>query len=89
MPKQPLHTLVLGGIRSGKTGFAEAQALAQQQPVIYVATATAGDAEMANRISRHQSIRPATWGLVEEPLNLAQVLSEHGQIGRASCRERV
>ena len=79
------HTLVLGGIRSGKTGFAEAQALAQKQPVVYVATATAGDAEMANRISRHQAIRPASWGVVEEPLNLAQVLSEHGQQSPAPC----
>lgn len=50
------HTLVLGGIHSGKTGFAEAQALAQNKPVVYVATAKAGDAEMANRISRHQAI---------------------------------
>ena len=79
------HTLVLGGIRSGKTGLAEAQAMAQLQPVVYVATATADDDEMANRISRHQSIRPATWGLVEEPLNLAQVLSEHGQQNPAPC----
>ncbi|HAB90834.1 MAG TPA: bifunctional adenosylcobinamide kinase/adenosylcobinamide-phosphate guanylyltransferase, partial [Pseudomonas sp.] len=36
-------------------------------------------------ISRHQAIRPASWGLVEETLNLAQVLSEHGQQSPASC----
>lgn len=81
----PCHTLVLGGIRSGKTALAEAQAAALPQPVVYVATATAGDDEMANRISRHQAIRPQAWGLVEEPLNLAKVLREHGQLSPAPC----
>ena len=79
------HRLVLGGIRSGKTGLAEAHAMAQQQPVVYVATATAGDDEMASRISRHQAIRPPAWGLVEEPLNLGRVLQEHGQHSPAPC----
>lgn len=81
----PCHTLVLGGIRSGKTGLAEAQAAALPQPVIYVATATAGDDEMTSRISRHQAIRPKSWGLVEEPLNLARVLQEHRQHTPAPC----
>ncbi|HZJ93428.1 MAG TPA: bifunctional adenosylcobinamide kinase/adenosylcobinamide-phosphate guanylyltransferase [Thiopseudomonas sp.] len=79
------HTLVLGGIRSGKTGLAEEQAIAQSRPVVYVATATAGDDEMASRISRHQAVRPIEWGLVEEPLNLAGVLREHGQRSPAPC----
>jgi len=79
------HTLVLGGIRSGKTGLAEAQAINQLHPVLYVATATAGDKEMASRISRHQAIRPPAWGLVEEPLNLARVLQEHGQQSPPPC----
>lgn len=79
------HTLVLGGIRSGKTGLAEAQAAALPQSVVYVATATAGDDEMVRRISRHQAIRPQAWGLVEEPLNLAKVLQEHGQQSPAPC----
>lgn len=82
---KPCHTLILGGIRSGKTGMAEAQALAQSRPVVYVATATAGDDEMADRISRHQAIRPSAWGLVEEPLNLGQVLRKHAQQAAAPC----
>ena len=77
------QTLVLGGIRSGKTALAEAQAAALPPPVVYVATATAGDDEMASRISRHQAIRPQTWGLVEEPVNLARVLHEHRQLSPA------
>ncbi len=40
---------------------------------------------MASRISRHQAIRPAAWGLVEEPLNLAEVLREYGQHNPAPC----
>ncbi|WP_303290098.1 bifunctional adenosylcobinamide kinase/adenosylcobinamide-phosphate guanylyltransferase [Marinobacter sp. SS5-14b] len=66
--------LVTGGIRSGKTGVAEQRALAATSKVVYVATATAGDDEMAYRIKRHQSLRPEDWGLVEEPVRLAQVL---------------
>lgn len=41
---------------------------------VYVATATPGDAEMADRIARHRSRRGAPWRTVEEPLELAQVL---------------
>jgi adenosylcobinamide kinase/adenosylcobinamide-phosphate guanylyltransferase len=46
--------LVTGGIRSGKTGLAEQRAKAAGNDVVYVATATAGDDEMALRIQRHQ-----------------------------------
>lgn len=79
------HTLVLGGVRSGKTALAEKQAEATAQPVVYVATATAGDDEMAHRIRQHQATRPETWGLVEEPLNLARVLRDHGTNRPAPC----
>lgn len=71
------HTLVLGGIRSGKSALAEARAEAVGGAVLYVATATAGDGEMALRIRRHQERRPAGWGLAEAPLKLADVI--HGQ----------
>jgi adenosylcobinamide kinase / adenosylcobinamide-phosphate guanylyltransferase len=40
-----------------------------------VATAVAGDAEMAHRIARHRQRRPSDWCLVEEPLALAEVLA--------------
>ncbi|WP_203141050.1 bifunctional adenosylcobinamide kinase/adenosylcobinamide-phosphate guanylyltransferase [Marinobacter mangrovi] len=68
------NILVLGGIRSGKTALAEQMAADSGAPVTYVATATAGDDEMARRIKRHQSLRPDEWGLVEEPISLAHVL---------------
>lgn len=75
--------LVLGGIRSGKTAWAERLAEAGGCRVIYVATAAAGDEEMAERIRRHQRLRPRAWGLVEEPLDLAGVLASHA--GSGAC----
>lgn len=68
--------LVLGGARSGKSRHAEQRARASDLPVCYIATAQALDGEMAARIAHHQAQRPADWALVEEPLELARVLSE-------------
>lgn len=72
-----LQTLVLGGARSGKSRFAEQLALSSQKPVIYLATANAGDTEMQARIDRHKSERSRRWQLVEEPLALADALLAH------------
>lgn len=71
------HTLVLGGIRSGKSALAESRAEYSGCPVLYIATATAGDGEMAERIALHQQRRPQDWGLEEEPVALAGVLDRH------------
>jgi adenosylcobinamide kinase/adenosylcobinamide-phosphate guanylyltransferase len=68
------HTLVLGGIRSGKSARAEETIAAARKPVVYLATAAAGDDEMALRIERHQQRRPAEWQLVEAPVKLAAAL---------------
>lgn len=71
--------LVLGGARSGKSRFAEQRALAKQQPLLYIATATASDAEMAARIAHHQQLRSAQWRLRECPLELIAALAEETQ----------
>ena len=71
------RTLILGGIRSGKSALAEAEAAARGCKVVYVATATANDAEMADRIARHQRRRPDDWELDEEPVALGGVLARH------------
>lgn len=78
-------TLVLGGIRSGKTSMAERRAAAAGHSVVYVATATAGDEEMANRIARHRTKRPPEWGLVEQPITLADALVDLGRDEMPSC----
>ena len=81
-PAEPFRALVLGGVRSGKSQVAERLALESGLPVTYLATATAGDAEMHPRIARHRARRPASWGLVEEPIHLAAALQAHADPGR-------
>lgn len=77
--------LVLGGIRSGKSALAESLAAELSQSVVYVATATPGDDEMAARIYHHQERRPSEWGLVEAPLRLAETLAEQGKVSPPPC----
>lgn len=68
---------ILGGVRSGKSRLAQSLALESGLPVTYVATALAGDDEMAQRIQAHRAQRPAAWKCVEEPFLLAAALREH------------
>lgn len=63
-------SVLLGGARSGKSTIAVRRALAYEGPVCFIATATAGDREMAMRIAVHRKERPAAWQTVEEPLAL-------------------
>src|SRR5579862_4722080 len=67
-------TLVLGGARSGKSRHAESLVAALPPPWAYVATAEAGDAEMAARIERHRSRRTPSWRTIEAPIELAEAL---------------
>lgn len=69
-----MKELILGGARSGKSAFAEQRARESGLEVTYIATAEAGDAEMAARISVHRARRPDHWRLVEESVALATVL---------------
>lgn len=73
--------LILGGARSGKSRWAQRLAEASGRPVLFLATATAGDAEMAERIRAHQSSRPAGWRTIESPLQLLAPVREHARPG--------
>ncbi len=80
-PTNARRTLILGGVRSGKSRLAERLARASGLPVTYLATATAGDDEMGARIAAHQAHRPASWSLIEEPIRLAERLAEQAVAG--------
>lgn len=72
--------LVLGGIRSGKSAFAEAL-VAGAPTVRYVATAVGGedDPEWRARIEEHQRRRPQSWTTEEtgaDPARLAEALTQ-------------
>lgn len=75
-------TLILGGARSGKSRHAQSLAERSGLAVTVIATAHAGDAEMAARIARHRAERPAHWRTVEEPLALAETLAGSLDDGR-------
>lgn len=68
--------LILGGARSGKSRHAEQQASSSGLPVVYIATAEAGDEEMKQRIAHHRQRRPSTWQTIEEPFFLADCIRE-------------
>jgi adenosyl cobinamide kinase/adenosyl cobinamide phosphate guanylyltransferase len=62
--------LLLGGARSGKSAMAVRLASESGAPVTFIATAGAGDEEMAARIGWHREARQPEWTTVEEPLDL-------------------
>lgn len=63
--------LVLGGAASGKSRYAQSLAEAEAGSLLYVATACAGDDEMAQRIARHQQLRGERWQTLEVMYDLA------------------
>lgn len=67
-------TLVLGGARSGKSGYAEQLLTRHSAPWIYIATAEAFDEEMRIRIAEHQARRGDGWRTIEVPIDLADTL---------------
>ena len=69
---------VIGGARSGKSDFALGRGLASTGPVTFIATASALDDDMAQRIDRHQAERPDHWGLIEEPIDLLGAIRSAG-----------
>ncbi len=68
--------LIIGGARSGKSYFAQELALKSSQPVLFVATAEAGDEEMRQRIEEHRKARPGEWITLEAPAHVGRRILE-------------
>lgn len=83
-PSRPLApvTLVLGGARSGKSVYAERLIEECAGPGLYLATAEAGDAEMAARIREHRARRGDRWATKEAPLELPEALIAEARADR-------
>lgn len=71
-------TVLIGGARSGKSSLAVDLATRSGRDVVFVATATSSDDEMADRIARHRAARPAHWRTVEAPTELVPCLEAAG-----------
>ena len=67
-------TLVLGGVRAGKSTYAQRLA-ASGNRVLFIATAEAGDEDMEGRIEVHRESRSADWDTLEEPIDLVSALT--------------
>ncbi len=75
------NILIIGGARSGKSRFAQEIAQKSGEPVIFVATAVAGDEEMRHRIEEHKRARPADWSTLEVTSRIGSQISQ--KIGEA------
>lgn len=74
---------VLGGVRSGKSRFAEGVVQASGLAPVYLATGQAFDDEMTARIAEHRERRPAPWRTVEAPLDLVEAIGAEAREDRA------
>lgn len=69
--------LITGGVRSGKSHFAQEFAQKLGKTVLFVATAEAGDEEMRQRIKEHRRSRPATWRTLEATTHIGNQISQN------------
>jgi adenosylcobinamide kinase/adenosylcobinamide-phosphate guanylyltransferase len=67
-------TLVLGGIRSGKSAFAARLAGKAGVRIAVIATGVASDDEMRARIDAHRRARPEDWTVYEESEAIGSVV---------------
>lgn len=71
---------IIGGARSGKSGYALERGSGMPGRKAFIATAEAYDEEMAERISLHQKTRSSEWTTIEEPLSIAGRLQDIGSL---------
>jgi adenosylcobinamide kinase / adenosylcobinamide-phosphate guanylyltransferase len=66
--------LITGGARAGKSRYAERLMVARPARHAVVATGTAGDPEMAERIARHKAERDKSWEVIEQPISIRSAI---------------
>lgn len=71
----PGVTLVVGGAASGKSAYAENLVAGTGRGLVYLATAQVQDAEMQQKIERHQKERGHGWRTIEAPLDAGRSLA--------------
>lgn len=82
-PQKGTITLVLGGVRSGKSRFAQdLAARVGGDEVLFVATAETRDDEMLQRVEYHRRSRPAKWQTLEQPLGTGLAIAEQDALPR-------
>ncbi len=77
-----MRELILGGVSSGKSVYAEQCAEKAGGEVVYVATARVLDEETRRRIEVHRQRRPSHWQVLEAPLELAHTLEAEAATDR-------
>lgn len=75
--------LITGGVRSGKSNYAQHLAKSFKRKVIYIATAEALDSDMKERIGQHKKSRDKSWVTIEEPIGVL------GAVRKLSADRRV
>jgi adenosylcobinamide kinase/adenosylcobinamide-phosphate guanylyltransferase len=70
---------VTGGARSGKSRFAMDLARRMAKRVVFVATSWPSDEDWRRRIKRHRQERPKHWRTLENPVDLAKMISEQNE----------
>src|SRR5262249_42472589 len=74
--------VVAGGAGSGKSAYAQEGAGLRAKDVVYIATASVLDNEMAERVAAHRRARPARWTTVEARFDVARVIREYASPSR-------
>jgi adenosylcobinamide kinase/adenosylcobinamide-phosphate guanylyltransferase len=83
----PKLSLILGGVASGKSSFAEKIVIQSGLPRSYLATAQAFDDEMCEKIKQHQEDRGPDWATTEVPINVSNALNQQpkGNVVLVDC----
>ena len=68
---------ITGGCRSGKSRYALDYANRHFSKKLYLATSEVRDEEMARRVENHKRARGPEWQTVEEPIKVAEKISQH------------